>query len=89
MPPISAAERATEQQNSFDAARSNLYTTIGTTSDTISHDTIQALPLGTNQPVEFWIRISSTKIRENAGMTMPGMTSRKACGSMTSAIMRQ
>ena len=52
MPPISAAEQATEQQNSFDAARSNLYTTIGTTSDTISHDTIQALPLGTNQPVE-------------------------------------
>ena len=33
-------------------ARSNLYTTIGTTSDTISHDTIEALPQGTNATVE-------------------------------------
>src|SRR6202035_2146528 len=35
-----------------DQSRSNLYTTAGTTSDTISHDTIQNLPLGTNQSVE-------------------------------------
>ena len=33
-------------------ARSNLYTTAGTTSDTMSHEQIQALPGGTNQPVE-------------------------------------
>ncbi len=48
-PPVNAA---TVQNNAFDAARSNLYTTAGTTSDTLSHDTIQALPQGTNTPVE-------------------------------------
>jgi outer membrane receptor protein involved in Fe transport len=52
VPPVSAAERLTEKQNGFDQARSNLYTTAGTTSDTISHDTIEALPQGTNAPVE-------------------------------------
>src|SRR6202044_550194 len=31
VPPVSAAERLTEQQSSFDAARSNLFTTVGTT----------------------------------------------------------
>jgi len=36
----------------FDQSRGNLYTTIGTTSDTISHDTIQNLPQGAEQPVE-------------------------------------
>jgi outer membrane receptor protein involved in Fe transport len=36
----------------FDQARGNLYTTIGTTSDTIGHDTIRDLPQGTNQSVE-------------------------------------
>ena len=52
VPPISPTEAVTQKSNSFDAARSNLYTTIGTTSDTISHDTIQALPQGANAPVE-------------------------------------
>ena len=52
MPPISPAERLTQQSNSFDQARSSLYTIIGTTSDTLSNDTIQALPQGTNAPVE-------------------------------------
>ncbi len=52
VPPVSPAEQLTAKQNGFDIARSNLYTTIGTTSDTLSHDTIQALPQGTNQPVE-------------------------------------
>ena len=52
MPPISPAEAVTQKSNSFDAARSNLYTTIGTTSDTITHDTIQDLPQGANAPVE-------------------------------------
>ena len=42
----------TVKNDNFNQARSNLYTTIGTTSDTISHDTIQALPQGTNAPVE-------------------------------------
>ena len=36
----------------FDQARGKLFTTIGTTSDTISHDTIQDLPGGANQSVE-------------------------------------
>ena len=36
----------------FDAARSNLYTTIGTSSDVITHATIDALPGGDQQPVE-------------------------------------
>jgi outer membrane receptor protein involved in Fe transport/opacity protein-like surface antigen len=52
VPPISPAEAVTQKSNSFDAARSNLYTTVGTTSATITHDTIQALPEGTNAPVE-------------------------------------
>jgi opacity protein-like surface antigen/outer membrane receptor protein involved in Fe transport len=52
VPPVSAAEIAAQKSNSFDQARSNLYTTIGTTSDTKSHDTIEALPQGTNAPVE-------------------------------------
>jgi outer membrane receptor protein involved in Fe transport/opacity protein-like surface antigen len=52
VPPVSPAEVLTQRSNSFDQARSNLYTTIGTTSDTLSHDTIQALPQGANAPVE-------------------------------------
>ena len=41
-----------QKGNSFDQARSNLYTTIGTTSDTITHQTIEELPQGANAPVE-------------------------------------
>jgi opacity protein-like surface antigen/outer membrane receptor protein involved in Fe transport len=56
VPPISSSEAAAAQvaaQNeSFDQARSSLYTTIGTTSDTINRDTIEALPQGGNAPVE-------------------------------------
>jgi outer membrane receptor protein involved in Fe transport len=48
-PPVNAAAA---KNDSFDGARSDLYTTIGTTSDTISHDQIQALPQGTNATVE-------------------------------------
>jgi outer membrane receptor protein involved in Fe transport len=40
------------KSDSFDQSRSNLYTTIGTTSDTISHDTIEALPQGSNATTE-------------------------------------
>ena len=49
VPPVTPAEQLTEKQNGFDTARSNLYTTIGTTSDTLSRDTIEALPQGTNR----------------------------------------
>ena len=51
MPPVSPAEMVAQRNNSFDQARSNLYTTVGTTSDTKSHETIEALPQGTNAPV--------------------------------------
>jgi outer membrane receptor protein involved in Fe transport len=50
--PLTPAQQAQAKSNAFDAARSNLYTTVGTTSDTISHDTIEALPQGTNTTVE-------------------------------------
>ncbi len=50
--PTSPAARLAAKSNVFDQKRSDLYTTIGTTSDTISHDTIQDLPQGTNQSVE-------------------------------------
>jgi TonB-dependent receptor-like protein len=51
-PPPSPAEQLNAKSQGFDQARSNLYTVIGTTSDTISHDTIEALPQGTNATVE-------------------------------------
>jgi outer membrane receptor protein involved in Fe transport len=47
--PVNAAAA---KNDSFDDARRSLYTTIGTTSDTLSHDQIQALPQGTNATVE-------------------------------------
>jgi outer membrane receptor protein involved in Fe transport len=47
--PVNAAD---VKNNEFDNARTNLYTTVGTNSDTISHDAIQALPQGSNAPVE-------------------------------------
>ena len=47
--PVNAAA---VKNNAFDTARSNLFTTAGTTSDTLTHDTIQALPQGTNTTVE-------------------------------------
>src|SRR6202012_2724525 len=49
---VSPAEQLAAKGSVFDQARSNIYTTIGTTSDTISHDTIRDLPGGTNQSVE-------------------------------------
>ena len=52
VPAVTPAEALSAKQNGFDAARSSLYTTIGTTSDTISHDSIEALPQGGNAPVE-------------------------------------
>ncbi len=47
-----AARRLAAKAQAFDAARSKLYTTVGTTSYKISHETIRALPQGANQPVE-------------------------------------
>jgi outer membrane receptor protein involved in Fe transport len=49
---VSPAEQLAAKGSVFDQARSNIFTTIGTTSSTISHDTIQDLPGGTNQTVE-------------------------------------
>jgi len=51
-PEAVAARQLATKASTFDAARSKLYTTVGTTSYAISHKTIQALPQGTNQPVE-------------------------------------
>jgi outer membrane receptor protein involved in Fe transport len=50
--PLTPAEQLAAKSNAFDQSRSNLYTTIGTTSSTQTHATIDALPLGTNQSVE-------------------------------------
>jgi outer membrane receptor protein involved in Fe transport len=50
--PLSPAAQLQAKSGVFDQSRSNLYTTAGTTSDTISHDTIQDLPQGTNATVE-------------------------------------
>jgi outer membrane receptor protein involved in Fe transport len=49
---VTPVNTADVKNNEFDNARINLYTTVGTNSDTISHDAIQALPQGTNAPVE-------------------------------------
>jgi len=51
-PPLTPSEQLTQQSNSFDAARNNLYTTIGTAPTTMTQQNIQNLPGGTNQPVE-------------------------------------
>ncbi len=50
--PESPAAQLAAKSGVFDQARNNIYTTIGTTSDTISHDTIQDLPQGDNASVE-------------------------------------
>jgi outer membrane receptor protein involved in Fe transport len=50
--PLTPAEQALAKNNTFDQSRSNLYTTIGTTSSTQTHATIDALPQGTNTTVE-------------------------------------
>ena len=50
--PATPTEKLAAKSNAFDAARSNLYTTIGTSADVITHATIDALPGGDNQTVE-------------------------------------
>ena len=50
--PVTPAAQLNAKADAFDQSRSNLYTTIGTTSATITQSTIQALPGGDNQPVE-------------------------------------
>ncbi|HUZ30637.1 MAG TPA: TonB-dependent receptor [Xanthobacteraceae bacterium] len=50
--PATPAQQLNAKANSFDQARSGLYTTIGTASDALSHDTIEILPQGANAPVE-------------------------------------
>src|SRR5271154_3766958 len=51
-PAAQAAAALAAKNGVFDQARRRIFTTTGTTSDTISHDTIQDLPQGTNQSVE-------------------------------------
>ena len=50
--PLTPAQQTEAKNNAFDQARGNLYSTIGTTTNTISHDTIEALPQGSNATVE-------------------------------------
>jgi outer membrane receptor protein involved in Fe transport len=50
--PSSQAAQLAAKNGVFDQARGNIFTTVGTTSDTIGHDTIQDLPGGANQSVE-------------------------------------
>jgi outer membrane receptor protein involved in Fe transport len=50
--PVTPAAQLNAKANAFDQARGNLYTTTGTTSYTISQDTIDALPQGANATVE-------------------------------------
>jgi outer membrane receptor protein involved in Fe transport len=50
--PASQAAQLAAKNGVFDQARGNIFTTIGSNSDTIGHDTIQDLPGGTNQSVE-------------------------------------
>ncbi len=50
--PSSQAAQLAAKNGVFDQARGNIFTTTGTTSNTISHDTIKDLPGGTNQSVE-------------------------------------
>ena len=50
--PVTPAAQLNAKADAFDQSRSNLYTTIGTSSDVITHATIDALPGGDNQPVE-------------------------------------
>jgi outer membrane receptor protein involved in Fe transport len=51
-PAAQAAAQLAAKNAVFDQARGKIFTTAGTTSATISHDTIQDLPQGTNQSVE-------------------------------------
>jgi outer membrane receptor protein involved in Fe transport len=51
-PAAQAAAQLAAKNAVFDQARGNIFTTVGTNSDTISHDTIQDLPGGTNRSVE-------------------------------------
>ena len=50
--PVTPTAQLNAKADAFDQSRSNLYTTIGTSSDVITHATIDALPGGDNQPVE-------------------------------------
>ena len=50
--PVTPAAQLNAKGDAFDASRSNLFTTIGTTSDTMTHATIESLPGSTNTPVE-------------------------------------
>jgi hypothetical protein len=50
--PVTPAAQLNSKADAFDQTRSNLYTTIGTSSAVISDATIDALPGGTNTPVE-------------------------------------
>jgi outer membrane receptor protein involved in Fe transport len=51
-PEAQQAAQVTAQNAVFDQSRSNIYTTTGAASDTISHQTVEDLPQGANAPLE-------------------------------------
>jgi outer membrane receptor protein involved in Fe transport len=51
-PEQAAAAQVAAKNAVFDQSRSNIYTTSGTASDTISHQTVEDLPQGANAPLE-------------------------------------
>jgi outer membrane receptor protein involved in Fe transport len=52
VPAQTPAQQLATKNDAFDQSRGNLYTTVGTTTATISHAQIDALPQGTNTTVE-------------------------------------
>ena len=61
--PLSPGAQLNAKAETFDQARSNLFTTIGTSSSTMTQQTIQALPGGDNAPVERILRSSPASRR--------------------------
>ena len=51
-PPVTPGAQLNAKAEAFDQSRSNLFTTIGTSSTTMTQQTISALPGGDNTPVE-------------------------------------
>jgi hypothetical protein len=56
----------------YGGSQGNLYTTIGTSSDVLSHSTVDALPGGTNTPVERIAAANSLSIARPSARLTPG-----------------
>ena len=76
-PEQQAAAAVAAKNAVFDQARSNIYTSVGTASDTISHQTVEDLPQGTNEPLE-----------KVLVQTLPGVSQDSAASSCDSLAMK-